>query len=204
LSAYQTGLPIVESAGFKATFYVVTQQIGFSAFMTKDNVLDTLRRGNEIGAHTRSHPHLPTLSDADVKTEIEGSRQDLINMGVPVTTFAYPYGEYNSSVVNITKAAGFSGARATAEGFNDKSTDRYLLNTFVVEANTPISDVRNAIDQAGAQKKWLIIMFHQIDGTQTESVTHQTLQQIVDYVKSSGIPVVTNAQGLSIMQNISQ
>ena len=61
LSQYQIALPILERAGMKATFYIITQMHD-AEHMTDAQVLDLYARGNEIGAHTRTHPALVNIS----------------------------------------------------------------------------------------------------------------------------------------------
>ena len=70
--------------------------------------------GFEVGAHTRTHPHLPELPAAASAEEIAGSRADLeAVLGTPVRTFAYPYGELAEETVTAVGAAGFEAACTT-------------------------------------------------------------------------------------------
>jgi peptidoglycan/xylan/chitin deacetylase (PgdA/CDA1 family) len=158
-------------------------------------------QGHEIGAHTKSHPHLTTLSSAELQDEIAGSKQELINIGVnQVVTFSYPYGEFNDTVINAVKNAGYLGARNVEGGFNDKTTDKYLLESFSVESNTNISTVKSLIDSAIQDKTWLILLFHRTENNGGQySITPYNLQQIVDYLIANNVLVVTNAQGIQIL-----
>jgi peptidoglycan/xylan/chitin deacetylase (PgdA/CDA1 family) len=68
----------------------------------------------EIGAHTRSHPHLATLSELEQEQEIEGSRRELeANVGAPVTSFSYPHGDFSQVTRRLVQAAGFTVACTT-------------------------------------------------------------------------------------------
>lgn len=87
----------------------------------------------EIGAHTRTHPNLTALVPADAATEIAGSKQELeLALGVPVTTFAYPFGASDAVVRGLVEQAGFLGARGTREGWNHAGTDSYDLRRIEV------------------------------------------------------------------------
>src|SRR5882724_5683335 len=111
-SAYKLALPIVNAAGFKATEYIITHKFTVKGYVTGEQVLDMQAKGNEIGAHTRTHPHIARLSDIDAWDQIEGSKEDLLNLGVTsVNTFAYPYGEVGSTTEVLVKNAGFIAAR---------------------------------------------------------------------------------------------
>ena len=55
-----------------------------------------------IGAHTVSHCRLSFLSLQEQRREMEESKRRLESfLGKPVTTFAYPYGDYSSETANL-------------------------------------------------------------------------------------------------------
>lgn len=82
----------------------------------------------EIGAHTIDHPNLVGLSVADQQKQIVDSKNVLENeLGIKITTFAYPYGRYNASTVGIVKQAGFSTAVTTVGGVQQSLQNRYTL-----------------------------------------------------------------------------
>ena len=69
--------------------------------------------GWEIGSHTRSHPHLPECSDAELAAELGGSKADCEReLGAPCETIAYPYGEHDGRVVAAAIEAGYAAAAA--------------------------------------------------------------------------------------------
>jgi peptidoglycan/xylan/chitin deacetylase (PgdA/CDA1 family) len=66
-----------------------------------------------IGSHTLHHPHLPELSSAALRRELEESRRALAEISrQPVATLAYPYGEYNRPVAEAARASGYRAAFA--------------------------------------------------------------------------------------------
>ncbi len=94
-------------AGLPVTLFVVTGHVGGSnAWGGKSEAgIPTLpllgwpeleqlvSQGVSIGAHTRTHPKLTTLTPAAVAEEMDGCLQDLRRrLGVRVDHFAYPYG----------------------------------------------------------------------------------------------------------------
>jgi peptidoglycan/xylan/chitin deacetylase (PgdA/CDA1 family) len=87
-----------------------------------------------IGAHTETHPYLPGLAPDEAKREIERSRSDCQALtGLPVTDFAYPFGENSPAIVKYAREAGFVRAVTTRRGVVRPSTDPMLMPRFVVE-----------------------------------------------------------------------
>ena len=75
--------------------------------------------GWEIGSHSRTHPDLTSVTDEQLRDELEGSREDCeAELGVPCTSIAYPYGLVDHRVVEAVTASRLSGrSRARGEGY---------------------------------------------------------------------------------------
>jgi glycosyltransferase involved in cell wall biosynthesis len=140
LDNWRLAYPILRQYGFPATLFPVSGKMG----MTNDWSHDELKArplmswsqlkemvhegGIRVGAHTRTHAVLPTIPAEEMQCEISGSKEDLERaLGVPVTTFAYPYGEYDSAVLTAVGAADIAGACTVAEGLNFVGTSPMAL-----------------------------------------------------------------------------
>lgn len=191
---YQTAFPIMEEAGFTSTQYVVTNRLHENSpgFMNAQQALDMHASGHEIGSHTRTHRDLTELSKEEQQSEIAGSYADLQNMGIHVTTFAYPFGSYSDEIAKIVQDAGYTGARTIESGVNTKETNPFLLSRRGVTPDTTLSQVQDWIDEAMQQKTWLILVFHGAD-------SQGEFQNIVDYLKQEQVPVITTSQGIQRM-----
>lgn len=205
LSGYDVARPLLNQAHIKATFYLVNDYLDGSDpfYMNLSQALALNRDGHEIGGHTRSHPFLTELTPTQRADEIIQARHDQVALGFsPMTTFAYPYGEYNASAIQDLKTAGYSGARSVHTGFNDKLSDPFLLMDQHVESNTTPANVQAWIAQAKANNTWLILELHQQDYSGDQySNTPETLQAIIQAVQASGIKTVTVSEGLQLMQH---
>lgn len=191
----------LNAVGLKGTFYIISRQLtenGFPGFLTAEQLKAIHASGHEIGAHTQTHKPLTSLSASEQTKEIEGSRTDLENMGVgPITTFAYPFGDYDTSVLSIVKQTPYEAARATLNGNVTLASDLYQLPRFSVESNTTLANVTNAIDTAIANKQWIILVFHRIDTSgERYSTTPSTFNAIADYIDSKNVYVPTIAEGI--------
>jgi peptidoglycan/xylan/chitin deacetylase (PgdA/CDA1 family) len=204
-STIQNGLPIVNGAGFKSTLYIISQYMGADGYASTLDILAAQSAGNEIGAHSKTHPQLPLLTETEMQNEIAGSRQDLLSIGAsPVNSFSYPYGEYNSTIISMVQSAGYKSARTALYedgGFNDKNTNPILLKTQSVENTTTLEEIQSWIDTAVRDKTWLILVMHQVDNSGGQySITPAKLQSIVNYLKNNNVKVVTASEGVSYLK----
>ncbi|MGA2470386.1 MAG: polysaccharide deacetylase family protein [Solirubrobacteraceae bacterium] len=68
----------------------------------------------EVGAHTRTHPKLPSLSATDQAAELSGARQRLEEvLGRPVHTLSYPFGAFDEDTLNAAQGSGYTHACTT-------------------------------------------------------------------------------------------
>ncbi len=129
--------PLLLKYGAKATLYLVVDrhdrdwsvakkshhdsgELMREKKLTDAQVREMLASGVwELGAHTITHANLPTLDTAAKQQEIAGAKTALEqNFGVPVTSFAYPFGIFGDDDVEAARAAGYSNAVTTLEGID--------------------------------------------------------------------------------------
>jgi peptidoglycan/xylan/chitin deacetylase (PgdA/CDA1 family) len=138
-------LPILMKYGFGAAVFVVTGQIGGTnawdagwirgqhPLLNREEIAKWATQGVEFGAHSRTHADFSTLSEEAVEKEIQYSQQDLTQVtGVPITSFAYPYGTYTPISVNCV-ARQFDLAFTVDEGLNDLQTNPYKIQRTMVQ-----------------------------------------------------------------------
>ena len=196
--AYTTGFPVVESFGFKATNYVITNTTSYADYMTNANIVNLKSRGHTIGSHTVSHPHLPVLSQADITAELTNSKQFLDSLlGVPTRLLATPYCESNVNVINVAKTL-YNTLRNCDRTLNAKSTfDKYNINSIIVENTTTLAQIKAWIAEAKANKTWLVLVYHRVrPNIETYSVTKAQLTSHMQAIKTSGVVVKSTDQAL--------
>jgi peptidoglycan/xylan/chitin deacetylase (PgdA/CDA1 family) len=77
--------------------------------------------GNDIGSHTIDHVELKKLKLAAARQEVCQDRVNLASHGLQPESFAYPFGDYNSTVeTQVVRYCGDDSAR-TVTGVNDKT-----------------------------------------------------------------------------------
>ena len=83
------------------------------ATMNWDELREQAARGVAVGSHAVSHPHLTTLSEDDLRRELNESKEEIEDrLGRPCEDLAYPYGEHDERVRAAARAAGYRRAYA--------------------------------------------------------------------------------------------
>jgi len=128
-NVHRHAMPVLADFGFTATNYFVSGQIDGSnvwdagngvppsPLMNRTEIREWAGAGNEVGAHTVDHVHLPALPVAEARRQIAASRvalEDLVAM--PVTAFCYPYGEQQECHREMVREAGYGNATLTQRG----------------------------------------------------------------------------------------
>jgi len=104
---------LLKNYGLKATFYISPENREFARhdLLTLKEIRE-LSNDFEIGAHTVTHPRLPTISREQARKEIVDSKVILEEVtGKKVSTFCYPGGAYTRVHVQLVKDAGYRYAR---------------------------------------------------------------------------------------------
>lgn len=76
--------------------------------MSWDELGGLAQDGWEVGSHTRTHPHLTTLEDDDLRDELESSRAEIVDHLGVCASIAYPYGDVDERVTEAARAAGYA------------------------------------------------------------------------------------------------
>jgi len=111
-------MPLLRDRALPATVFVVSDAVGGSnawggrdapgiprlALMDWNELEAVSAAGFEIGAHTRRHPYLTTLSHSQLEDETAGCVERIFaELGQRPDRFAYPYGDVNESVARVAR-----------------------------------------------------------------------------------------------------
>lgn len=184
----------------KATFYVNSNNIGSSSFLTWDELSDLAGDGNEIGGHTLDHVDLTKVSTTEATRQVYEGRQALISRGFPVTDFAYPYGARTSKVESIVRRCGYQSARrawglcrvelmppkCTILGEPIPPRNMWAIAAAGVNASHTLSDIQGAVTRAeDAGGGWVVLVFHYVRDDSPEdwlSVSPSVLSAFLDWL----------------------
>ena len=107
---YDNAFSIMKEMNFTGVLYIVANRLESPDFMHTDQLKEMIAAGWEIGSHSETHVDLTQDHDI-VRYEELQSRLDLEEaLGVPVKTFAYPFGLTNKYVSQSAQDYGYMAA----------------------------------------------------------------------------------------------
>jgi peptidoglycan/xylan/chitin deacetylase (PgdA/CDA1 family) len=120
-----------------------------SPMLTWSHLREMHRMGMTIGAHTVTHPNLPSAGAADARREISESRARLEReLDTPVTMFSYPNGGaeryLTPEIVTMVREAGYEAATTSRNGVAGYGSDVFALER--VQVPERVEDLAFALE----------------------------------------------------------
>jgi peptidoglycan/xylan/chitin deacetylase (PgdA/CDA1 family) len=122
---YEHAFPALLRRGMTATFYITTDWVGNSGYMTWEQIRHMAALGMSIQSHTRSHPFLSELADDALRAELLDSKAQIeSNTGRSVNEIAFPGGDPPARALrHVMRDVGYDIAVGTRWGVDtDDST----------------------------------------------------------------------------------
>lgn len=196
LSQADLGIPLLDSFGVKATFYVSHENVIRSVDAWEKAVIN----GHDIGNHSLFHPctgnfdwskdyALENYSLKKMEAELD-SANALLNsiLGIVPVSFAYPCGqafvgrgEQTKSYVPVVALMFESGRGWLNEGPNDPAfCDMSQLTGMELDGKS-FDQIRTLIESAGKSGKWLILAGHEMNNGGVQTSLLSTIEEICKY-----------------------
>ncbi len=136
-SFYENGIPLLEKYQMKATLYVNTESVGWSDYLSWEQLKELMDKGVEIGSHSHRHNYFvnePDSSRAEVFEEDLLKAESLFeeHLGMVPKTFVYPYGEFSDEMVEVVKNHDYLIAFAQNSGVMSSASHPYAVSRFPV------------------------------------------------------------------------
>ena len=161
---------ILDQYDVKTTFFLV----GFWAEKHPDLVAELVASGHEIGNHSATHPHMSQLSDAQIREELRQCSELVRSVtGKPTTLFRPPYGEYNDSVVRVSREEGYECVQWNVDSLDWKN----------ISAQDMISRCTKNVTPGD------IVLFHN-----DSKYILEALPQILEYYINAGYKIIPVSQ----------
>jgi peptidoglycan/xylan/chitin deacetylase (PgdA/CDA1 family) len=146
---YENAYPVLRKYHVPATGLLATNFIGTGkipaweeAYYTGENALMLSWKqvramsdgGISFGSHTLSHPLLTRIPRRQREYELCRSKEIIEQqIGKPVTTFAYPSGDFDSETKEVVREAGYCAAVSIRAGQNGPYDDVYALRRNLIQ-----------------------------------------------------------------------
>lgn len=132
LDNYNHAYPILQKYGLKATIFLISDYVStYPNYLTWADVLEMQESGLiDFESHTLSHEELTKApSTEEAKKQLTESKKALEwHLGRPVTFIAYPCGEYDETLEDLTKDAGYRAAFTVNYGLAEPGEDPFILD----------------------------------------------------------------------------
>ncbi len=152
-SQYTNAMPILRRLDWTAVLN--TQLSGLppsQGGLTAAQFRGLLAAGWELDTQGISHADLVTQDAAGLRYQIDHARRVLQRrFHVPVRWFCYPSGQYDSTVIDAVRAAGFVGSTTVVPGWASRGDDPFALPRLRVVGGTSGSGLLAQIAAARSQ-----------------------------------------------------
>ena len=159
---------------------------------------------NEIAGHTIDHVNIKKLKTAAARHQVCDDRVALFDHGFLPTSFAYPFGSFDSGAEPIVQACGYNSGRGVS-GVDGRRVfaemippaDPYATRT---PSNVKSSDTPEIIESyvTGAEQHGggivQIVLHHLCDRCDPYSITLADFDALLDWLTARGSIVQTTAE----------
>lgn len=176
-------LATLERTGTPATFFLTGRFV--SAFPSESRAMAAY---GPVGNHTQDHPDLTTLSDAEVRRQVQDAEAAIATLGTSSRPlFRFPFGARDARTLGIVNAEGYGGFRWTVDtlGWQGTSGGRSVdsVVTRVVDTAQP------------GQIVLLHVGSHPRDGSTLDA---DALPRIIQELEARGYRFVTLTDALDL------
>jgi len=195
-SQIDTGMPIFDKSGVRATFYISPDNLE----QRLEGWKRAVHKGQEIGNHTTTHPctgnyafsRENAIEDMTLKAmakDIDKATRIIVDrLGVQPVSFAYPCGQTFvgrgrdvKSTIPLVAERFLTGRGWLGEDANDpEKCDPVQL--MAMESDGRVFDqIKPLIDKAAAEGRWLILAGHEIGEGGFQTTLARTVEEICRY-----------------------
>ena len=153
-SFYQNALPMFKKYKYPFTLYVYVEATNkrYGDFMTWEEIIETNKYGT-IGLHSYSHPRLTKIDNNKIKKDTQKAFDIFKSkMGYTPTTYAYPYGEYDTRVKNVLKQFNFRAILNQSTGTVSKDSDIYDIHRLALVGDV---NIKHKLRYKTFDAKWI-------------------------------------------------
>lgn len=200
ISQYDYAYPIMRARGVHGTFYIVSDWVGVSGEMSASQLLTLQNDGDEIGSHSKTHPDFTQLSEQQIRSECELSKEKLESYGFNIENFAYPYSSDDGWVDSVVQQYYRSG-RLCWGGLDSLPYSAFQVSGFEADglSGGKLAAMEAEVDNICRTQAWVVFCFHDITPTDGGSyhISQNDFANFLDYAIQKGVAIMTVHEALS-------
>ncbi len=141
-SVYENAVPVLRDLGYPFCVFIPTRALdrSYQDYMTWEEVKRLARSGVEFGVHGHRHLRLglpapgqtPQEYENALRAELTTARERFAARGLDPRWVAYPYGEYNPTVMRVCRDLGFRLGFSQDPGAVPEDVDVFRVPRFAV------------------------------------------------------------------------
>lgn len=210
--------PICDSHGVKYGTGIITSTVGTSGFMTWDQIRSMKKEGHDVLCHSHQHLDFATMTEYEMTEDLATATRLMNENGLYPSGFVYPLNSHNPATRKIISRFFLYAFAKTRGPFSEITRNfPYMLNQAIARmavgsffdnqiAGFPtdtksLEYYKSRVDEAIANKNWLVLVLHPWHSDHTET-QQQYFSQLIDYIKSKGIDIVTPSEGFNTYGNV--
>lgn len=196
-SIYEKAFPLLKNKNVKATLYVQTSLIDYSAaYVSSSNLITMDAAGWSIANHSDSGINFTTLTQAEIETALQNAENTLAGIGLSnsIKNVAYPSGGYNKTTVRqaMIDTNMVTGRISTSTGYCMGHPDQNLRIPTIASLGSDYS-LESAIADIDSIDGVGIFYCHGLVESSPDVYqwTVSDFNSLVNYIKSLKIPIIT-------------
>ena len=156
LSDFELVLNELKLRNLYSYFFIIPKLIGKRNYLTWDMVINLNKNKMIIGSHSFSHINLVKCKPSIAKYEMKKSKEIIEDkLNEKIDSFSFPYGEFNSNLINLAKETGYKKIFTSRHGISHNK-DEYLKRNSL-NKNLKMNDIKKIIDAKHLIKlKWFL------------------------------------------------
>ncbi len=154
---YNNVFPYAKEYNIKISMYIIKNLVGTAGYCTEEQLKEMKESGLvDIQSHTVTHRKLATLSDDEIYTELNESKEYLKDaFGIDATVICYPSGSFNLNVIKIAEELGYKYGLAMDGGtyYTDR-TDKMQITRIFATRSMNITSFINYAEKSNVIVEW--------------------------------------------------
>lgn len=151
---YNVAFPALRERGMVGTFFVPTSYAGAPGgkLVSWGQIVEMDSAGMELGGHTINHPDLKQVGKEEAVRQLQVSKANMESkLGHLTIAFAYPFGDYDATVVEQVREAGYRVAVGLCCGYNLTADKLLTLPRIRVSYDINLSDFSKMLPRESSQ-----------------------------------------------------